>query len=467
VTLQLHDTMSRELVAVEPIQPGHVRMYPCGPTVWNRVHIGNFRTFIFEDVLRRWLDRRFAANVTHVMNLTDVDDRIIKNAVANGHTLDEETAQWITAFEEDRDTLGIRPAHHYPRATEYIEQMVDLIERLGRTGAAYRADGSYYFHIAAFPAYGRLSGANAEGLVSGASGRIDADDYTKEDVRDFALWKAVGPDEIGWDTRIGRGRPGWHIECSAMSMAYLGPSFDIHTGGVDLIFPHHQDEIAQSEAATGKTFVACWLHCAHLQMGGQKMAKSVGNIARVADVLEGGVSPRALRLALVSAHYRAPLSFGDDSLLAASSAVDRLDALFAALATYRSDCPDDTTLAGLLDGTKAAFEAALDDDLNISPALAALFDLVRELNRRIDARALSTADAARAAAFVRGLGGVLGIAPAAEASLEPESQKLLDERAAARTARDWAASDRLRVALAARGVLVEDTRDGQRWRRAD
>ena len=246
MTLQLHDTMSRELVAVEPIEPGHIRMYTCGPTVWNRVHIGNFRTFIFEDVLRRWLDRRFGNNVTHVMNLTDVDDRIIKNAVANGHSLDEETAQWITAFEEDRDTLGIRPAHHYPRATEYIEQMVDLIERLEVAGAAYQADDSYYFHIAAFPAYGKLSGASAEGLVSGASGRIDADDYTKEDVRDFALWKAVGPDEIGWDTRIGRGHPGWHIECSAMSMALLGESFDIHCGGVDNIFPHHENEIAQS-----------------------------------------------------------------------------------------------------------------------------------------------------------------------------------------------------------------------------
>jgi cysteinyl-tRNA synthetase len=252
-----------------------------------------------------------------------------------------------------------------------------------------------------------------------------------------------------------------------MSMAYLGQSFDIHTGGVDLIFPHHQDEIAQSEAATGETFVAYWLHCAHLQMGGQKMAKSVGNIARVADVLGSGVSARALRLALISAHYRAPLSFGEDSLQAASSAVARLDALFSALATYRSDGPDDATLAGLLDGTKAAFEAALDDDLNISPALAALFDLVRELNRRIDGRMLSTADAARAIGFVRDLDRVLGIAPVEAAVLEPDLQRLLDERAGARAARDWAGSDRLRVALAARGVLVEDTRDGQRWRRAD
>jgi cysteinyl-tRNA synthetase len=250
-------------------------------------------------------------------------------------------------------------------------------------------------------------------------------------------------------------------------MRYLGPSFDIHTGGVDLVFPHHTDEIAQSEAATGQRFVAYWLHNAFLQMGGQKMAKSVGNIERVGDITDRGISPRALRLALISAHYRMALSFGEDSLQAASSAVDRLDALFAALATYRCDCPDDATLAELLDATKAAFETALDDDLNISPAQAALFDLVRELNRRIDARVLSTADATRATDFIRDLDRVLGIAPVAETVLEPELQELLDERAAARAARDWAGSDRLRVALAARGVLVEDTRDGQRWRRAD
>jgi cysteinyl-tRNA synthetase len=252
-----------------------------------------------------------------------------------------------------------------------------------------------------------------------------------------------------------------------MSMAYLGPSFDIHTGGIDLVFPHHQDEIAQSEAATGKTFVAYWLHCAHLQMGGQKMAKSTGNIARVGEVLGRGISPRALRLALISAHYRMALSFGDDSLQAASSAIDRLDALLAALATYVSDGPDDATLSTLLDGTRTAFETALDDDLNISPALAAVFELVRELNRRIDARALSTSDARQAIGFVRDLDRVLGIAPVVVESLAPDLQKLVDERAAARTARDFAASDRLRTVLAERGILVEDTRDGQRWRRAE
>jgi cysteinyl-tRNA synthetase len=344
--------------------------------------------------------------------------------------------------------------------------MVELIQALLDRGHAYKTeDGSIFFRIASWPEYGRLARLDPEGMRVGE--RVEADDYAKDDVRDFALWKGRKPDEPSWETSIGPGRPGWHIECSAMSMRYLGRSFDIHTGGIDLVFPHHTDEVAQSEAATGQRFVAYWLHNAFLQMGSQKMSKSLGNIERVGDILGQGISARALRLALISAHYRAPLSFGEDSLQAASSAVDRLDALFAALATYRSDCPDDATLEVLLDGTKTDFEAALDDDLNISPALAALFDLVRELNRRIDARVLSTADAMRATDFIRGLDRVLGIAPAAETSLEPGLQKLLDERAAARNARDWAGSDRLRVALAARGVLVEDTRDGQRWRRAD
>ena len=465
MTIKLFDTMAGAARELVPLEPGHVRVYSCGPTVYGPAHVGNFRSFLFADLLVRYLRYR-GLRVTWVMNVTDVDDKIIKGARAEGGTIEGISARYQELFLSDAQTLGMTPPDVMPRATEHIPQMVALIEKLLKGGHAYRTDdGSIFFRIASWPAYGRLARLDPEGMRVGE--RVEADEYGKDDVRDFALWKGPKPEEPSWDTSIGPGRPGWHVECSAMSMAYLGPSFDIHTGGVDLIFPHHQDEIAQSEAATGQTFVAFWLHCAHLQMGGQKMAKSAGNIARVADVLVTGTPARALRLALVSAHYRTPLSFGEDSLQAASSAVERLDALFAALATYRSDCPDDATLVGLFDGSRAAFEAALDDDLNISPALASLFDLVRELNRRIDARALSTADAARAAAFLRDLDRILGIAPAAAESLEPELQKLLEERAAARTARDWAASDRLRVALAARGVLVEDTRDGQRWRRAD
>ena len=295
--------------------------------------------------------------------------------------------------------------------------------------------------------------------------RVVADEYGKDDVRDFVLWKGPKPGEPSWDTSLGAGRPGWHIECSAMSMAHLGPSFDIHTGGVDLVFPHHEDEIAQSEAATGQPFVRTWMHCAHLRMGGEKMAKSTGNIARVAELVAGGVSPRALRYSLIAVHYRAPLNYSDESLAAAGAAVDRIDALLAALAGYREDRADDPELPALLERVRSGFEAGLDEDLNVSEALASLFDGVRELNRRLDARTLSTADAGRATALIRDLDAVLAVAAPADAGLDPELKALLDERVAARAARDWAGSDRLRDELLARGIAVEDTRDGQRWRR--
>jgi cysteinyl-tRNA synthetase len=400
------------------------------------------------------------------MNVTDIDDKIIKRARAEGVSVGELASRYESQFLVDLDTLGIARPDVMPRATDHIPQMVDLIAKLMAGGHAYRTEGgSIFFKIASWPDYGRLARLDAEGLR--ATGRVEADEYGKDDVRDFALWKGPATDEPSWDTAIGPGRPGWHIECSAMSTKYLGQPFDIHTGGVDLVFPHHEDEIAQSEAATGKTFVAYWFHCGFLQMGGQKMAKSLGNIAGVGDVLDRGFSARALRLALMSAHYRIPLSFGDDSLTAASSAIDRLDALLAALAAYQSDSKDDASLPVLLDGARVAFETALDDDLNISPALAAVFELIRELNRRIDARTLSTADAQVAINLVRDLDRVLGIAPAADEALEPELKQLLDDRAAARAAREWPASDHLRAVLAERGILVEDTRDGQRWRRAD
>jgi cysteinyl-tRNA synthetase len=473
MTLQLHDTMSRELVAVEPIEPGHVRLYTCGPTVWNRVHIGNFRTFIFEDVLRRWLERRFP-KVTHVMNLTDVDDRIIKNAVEHGLSLDEETAPWIAAFDEDRDTLGIRPAHYYPRATQYIEQMVDLIERLEKAGAAYRTDGSYYFHIATFPEYGKLSGARAEGLVSGASGRIDADDYTKEDVRDFALWKAVGPDEIGWDTRIGRGHPGWHIECSAMSMSLLGESFDIHCGGVDNIFPHHENEIAQSEAATGKRFVRIWCHSQHLRVSGEKMAKRLGNFATVPDVLEEGASPAALRYLLAArTHYRKSLDYSDDLLADSTMAVQRLvdfQTRVDELHTVEEDSnPRDEAILASVRLMRIGFDEAMDDDLNLPEAMGIVFSGLRDVNRVLDSGAVSAETQRTLQHLLADVDDVLGVlalvARDRQAAPDAEEQRWLDERAEARAARDFAQSDHLRVQLASRGIEVEDTPQGQRWKR--
>jgi cysteinyl-tRNA synthetase len=463
MTIRLHDTLCGEDRPLEPLEPGLVRIYSCGPTVYGPTHIGNFRSFLFADILVRHLRRR-GLTVRWVMNITDIDDKIIKGAAAAGTTIQELTDRWLAVFRADADRLGMTPRDVEPRATEHIDDIVALIATLLERGNAYRTDdGSIFFRIASWPAYGRLARLDPDQMRIGE--RVESDEYAKDDVRDFALWKGPKPGEPSWDTAIGPGRPGWHIECSAMSMKHLGPSFDIHTGGVDLIFPHHEDEIAQSEAATGQPFVRTWLHCAHLQSSGAKMAKSAGNIARVSDVLDSGFSARALRYALIAVHYRATLNYSVDSQTAATAAVDRLDALVAALTAYHEDRADDLTLAELLDEAERAFDEALDDDLNVSAALAVVFDLVRDLNRRIDGRSLSTADAGTALDRLRALDEVLGVLPDATDELDDETRHLLDERAAARAGRDWAASDRLRDELASRGIAVEDTRDGQRWRR--
>ena len=463
MTIRLQDTLSGAERPLEPLEPGHVRIYSCGPTVYGPVHIGNFRSFLYADVLVRHLRRR-GLRVTWVMNITDIDDKIIKGAAAAGVAIDELADRWLERFLADAETLRMTRPDVLPRATAHIDDIVALITTLLDRGNAYRTDdGSIFFRIASWPSYGRLARLDPEQMRVGE--RVESDEYAKDDVRDFALWKAPKNGEPSWDTAIGPGRPGWHIECSAMSMRHLGPSFDIHTGGIDLIFPHHEDEIAQSEAATGLPFVRTWLHCAHLQSSGAKMAKSTGNIARVGDLLDAGVSARALRYALIAVHYRAILNYSADSQGAATAAVERLDALVAALTSYREDRPDDPALADILAEADRAFGEALDDDLNVSAALAVLFDLVRDLNRRIDSRSLSTADAATALDAFRSLDEVLGVLPDANDQLDDETRRMLDERATARANRDWTASDRLRDELAERGIAVEDTRDGQRWRR--
>jgi cysteinyl-tRNA synthetase len=466
VTLSLRDTLSGEQRPLEPLEPGHVRIYSCGPTVYGPTHVGNFRSFLFADLLVRYLRYR-GLRVTWVMNITDVDDRIIANANAAGETIAELTDRWLDVFKADFAALRMTQPDVLPRATDHIEAMVEIIETLLEKGHAYRTDdGSVFFRISSWPAYGRLARLDPEQLKVGE--RVEADDYGKDDVRDFALWKAPKPGEPSWDTAIGPGRPGWHIECSAMSMRHLGPSFDIHTGGIDLIFPHHEDEIAQSEAATGRRFVRTWLHCDHLRLGGAKMARRVGNIARVADLLEAGVSSRALRYALLSVHYRQGLDYTESSLTTAAAAISRLDALVVALEAYdQPGTADDVSLDEVLAGARSAFETALDDDLNISAALAAVFDLVREANRRVADRRLSTADARRVLELLRELDEVLAVLPDAADALPDGAAALLEARAVARKARDWTASDRLRDELAALGVSVEDTRDGQRWRRLE
>jgi cysteinyl-tRNA synthetase len=463
MTLRLHDTLSGETKPFVPLDPGKVGIYSCGPTVYGPAHIGNFRSFLFADVLVRHLRWR-GHPVTWVMNITDVDDKIIRGASASGETTDALAERYLAAFLEDASALRMTVPDVMPRATRHIDRIVELIETLLAREHAYRTDdGSIFFRISSWPAYGRLARLDPEGQRVGE--RVEADEYGKDDVRDFALWKGPKPGEPSWDTSLGPGRPGWHVECSAMSMAHLGPSFDIHTGGIDLIFPHHEDEIAQSEAATGQTFVGTWLHCAHLQMGGAKMAKRSGNIARVSDLLAAGVSARAMRLALISVHYRAGLNHSDESLAASAAALDRLDAAVAALEAYAEPGPDDPSLPDALAAARDAFGAALDDDLNVSAGLAAVFDVVRDLNRRIERRSLSTADAGRALEALRDIDRVLGILPDATPELEPAIEQLLAAREAARAARDFAASDRLRDELATLGVTVEDTRDGQRWRR--
>ena len=446
-----------------PLRDDGIGVYSCGPTVYGPAHIGNFRSFLFADLLVRFLRWR-GQNVTWVMNITDIDDKIIRGAAATGESIGTVAERYLATFLADAAALRMTTPDVLPQATRHIDEIVALIATLLEKGNAYRTDdGSIFYRISSWPAYGRLARLDPEGLRVGE--RVEADEYGKDDVRDFALWKGPKPGEPSWETAIGPGRPGWHIECSAMSMVHLGRSFDIHTGGIDLIFPHHEDEIAQSEAATGEPFVRTWLHCAHLQAGGTKMAKRTGNIARVGELLAEGTSARVLRLALISVHYRAPLNYSDDTLAAAAAALDRLDTLVAALEAYGADGPDDATMPDLLATARETFGAALDDDLNVSAGFAAIFDLVRELNRRIEGRSLSTGDAQRALAALRDVDAVLGVLPDGAEELDAEVEALLEARQAARSARDFAASDRLRDELAGLGITVEDTRDGQRWRR--
>jgi cysteinyl-tRNA synthetase len=463
--LQLRDTLSGATRPFTPLNPKEIGIYSCGPTIYGPAHIGNFRSFLFADLLVRWL-RASGHAVRWVVNLTDIDDKIIRAAAKEGEEIRALTDRWEAVFRSDMEALRMTQPDVMPRATEHIPEQIALVERLLEKGHAYKTeDGSIFFRIASWPNYGTLARLDPEAMRVGE--RVEADEYSKDDVRDFVLWKAAKPGEPSWEAPFGAGRPGWHLECSAMSMRYLGESFDLHTGGIDLVFPHHEDEIAQSEAATGKRFVGTWLHCAHLHVSGDKMSKSLGNIARVSDLLAEGVEPRALRLALISAHYRTSLNYTPDSLPAALAAIERLDAFDAAL-TARTVRVDEAAGgvsaegAALAATTRERFAAAMNDDLAVPEALGALFDFVREGNRLLNANC-SAATAAALQEALKELDQTLGILPAAIA-LPAGAEELLAARVAARAARDFAASDRLRDELAALGVLVEDSRDGQRWR---
>jgi cysteinyl-tRNA synthetase len=462
--VRFFNTYTREIEEFAPMAPPLVRMYTCGPTVYNFAHIGNFRAYIFEDLLQRHLEVR-GYKVRRVMNLTDVDDKTIRNSRAAGEPLEQFTRRFKEAFFEDLKTLRIEPAEAYPAATEprYIEKMIEMIAQLERDGIAYQADDrSVYFRLSKFPAYGRLAHLNLEELRP--TGRISNDEYEKESIGDFALWKAwdEADGDVGWTSPWGRGRPGWHIECSAMATALLGPELDLHCGGVDNIFPHHEAEIAQSECCTGKRFVRYWMHCAHLMVQGSKMSKSAGNFYTLRDLTALGWTGRELRFALLSVNYRLPLNFTFEGLAAARAALGRIDEWVTRLTSLAAIArgPSDHPLA-----TRTAFLDALDEDLNISGALGHLFDTVRDSNRLMDQIQFTPADARALLDWWATINRILAFEPDT-AAIPPEIQALLDRRAEARKARDWRASDLLRDELALLGWEVKDTKEGQRLTRA-
>ncbi|MGA9062606.1 MAG: cysteine--tRNA ligase [Terracidiphilus sp.] len=491
MTLRLFNTLTGQLDALEPADGKALRIYACGPTVYDYGHIGNFRTFLQIDVLRRFL-LLTGVPVRHVMNITDVDDRIIHNAAAAGITIREYSAPFEQAFLDDIESLGVQRPEQFPRATEHIPQIVALVEKLAAAGAAYKTeDGSWYFRLAAFPEYGKLSKKDLSGMEDGA--RVDVDEYEKDSARDFALWKAAKPGETSWETAIGRGRPGWHIECSAMAMEYLGESFDLHAGGEDLIFPHHENEIAQSETATHKQFARHWMHVRFLLVDGRKMAKSEGNFYTLRDLLLRGYKASAIRLALISVPYRRPLNFTFDSLSDATNAIDRLRTFHGRLTVGDFAPGENPQMQEAARKARADYVEALADDLNTADALAPIFELIRAANTAIDQGRFFAADrdailpvlkdfdavfdvmedrdaepTRRALQWAEQAGRMDRVAPeliARQALTDEAIEALVAERELARKQRNFARADQIRDELAEKGVVLEDSKDGVRWKR--
>ncbi len=463
--IRFFNTLTRKKEDFKPVKPGEVKMYTCGPTIYDYAHIGNFRAFLFEDLLKRWLKHR-GFNVIHVMNLTDVDDKTIKGSQEKGLSLEKYTNYYAKAFFEDAATLRIEPANYYPRATEHIPEMVAIIEKLLEKGYAYKGeDGSIYYAINKFKAYGKLSKIHIRKLKVGA--RVKVDEYAKEEAQDFALWKAMTPEDgdVFWETKLGKGRPGWHIECSAMSMKYLGENFDIHCGGVDNIFPHHENEIAQSEAATGKRFANYWLHNEHLLVEGKRMAKRFGNYYTLRDLVAKNCDPRAIRFLLLSTHYRQQSNFTLEALEAAESAIVRFENLLR-----RLDDVSGTSSLGkaeqLIDRVQGQFEAAMDDDLNTNVALSKLFDLIREVNNLIDRNMITAEEARKVKTFLLSFDRVFGIVGEIKEEILPnETQEIVAKREQARRDKDWEVADALRQQLKSMGFAIEDTAEGPKLRR--
>jgi len=463
--LRFHNTLTQQVEDFQPASDGIVRMYTCGPTVYDYAHVGNFRTFTFVDLLRKWL-RASGFKLDHVMNVTDVDDKIIRNAVAQHKSLNEYTEIYTRAFLEDCATLRLERPEKLTPATEHIQDMVSAIERLCQTGHTYESEGSTYFRISTFPSYGKLSHNDFSGNISGA--RVDVDEYDKADVRDFALWKAPKEGEPAWETAIGPGRPGWHIECSVMAIKYLGETLDIHAGGVDLVFPHHENEIAQSESLTGKPFARFWLHAEFLMVEGQKMSKSLGNYFTLRDILAKGHAPEAIRYLLLSVPYRKQLNFTFDGLKSAATAIDRLRNFKLRLETDMFPEGGNQAMSERTAKAMADFSASLDDDLNTAEALAAVFEYVRDANSAMDSGEFRRDNVRGALEFLEKFDSIFDvIKPSARAGELSDEQVdgLIAERTAAKKSKDFARADQIRQQLSDQGIILEDTKSGVRWKR--
>ena len=461
--MNVFNSLSRRVEELKPLESNTIRLYTCGPTVYNFAHIGNFRAYTFEDILRRVIQFN-GMQVKQVMNLTDVDDKTIKGANAAGVKLTDYTKTYKDAFFADLKKLNIQPAEVYPAATDHIPEMIALVQKLMEKGVAYQSeDKSVYFKVREFPGYGKLAHIDFDNQRTGL--RCADDEYDKENVGDFALWKAWEPSDgpVAWDSPWGKGRPGWHIECSAMSMKYLGETFDLHTGGIDNLFPHHENEIAQAEAATGKEFVKTWMHCAHLRVNGEKMSKSLGNFFTLRDLLEKGYTGREIRYVLINAHYRSGLNFAFSALEDARKALEKIDRCVESLAKDAKDGSGETPewARKCLDD----FTAAVNDDLNIPKAFASLFDLVRETNGYLANQTIQQSGNQAILAVFRRMDEVLGVIffenEKKAVEIPSDIQALLEQRAAARAAKNWAESDRLRDEIAAKGWLVKDSKSGQ------
>jgi cysteinyl-tRNA synthetase len=466
MALRFYNTLTQQAEPFAPLHDNVVRIYTCGPTVYNFAHIGNLRSFTFPDILRRWLRAR-GYSLDHVMNITDVEDKIIRDSAAAGKSIYEFTEKYTQAFLEDMTTLRIERTERIVKATEHIDDMVRAIQTLEDKGFTYKSDGSVYYRISQFPSYGKLSHNDFSGIRAGA--RVDVDEYDKADARDFVLWKAQKDAEPAWQTPLGPGRPGWHIECSAMAMRYLGDTLDIHTGGVDLAFPHHENEIAQSEAITGKQFVRFWLHAEHLSVEGQKMSKSLGNVYTLRDLVAKGYAPESIRYLLGSVPYRKKLNFTFDGLKAAATSIDRLRNYKLRLETAKFPAGESQELAARTLAARNAFDEALDDDLNTAEALAAVFEYVRDTNTAMDAGQFPAGNVPDALEFLDRFDSIFDVLKpsAKEGSLsDHEIDELVAQRNAAKKARDFAGSDKIRADLAARGVILEDTKEGVRWKRS-